>query len=65
MQKLIAKLSSAAGMVIGIVLVMWLVWMLGNVMFRASAAQDSIDRLGVCIIIAAALHAHLTTKNRS
>jgi hypothetical protein len=53
------------GMIALILAGLWAFWSFGGVVFAAVTPFNPIDRLSVCIIAAAILHAHFTTTKRS
>lgn len=58
------SIMAGIGMIALFMAILWAVWRFGGIIFQRVTPDQATDRLGVCIIVAAVLHAHFTTKRK-
>jgi uncharacterized membrane protein YgcG len=59
-----ANIMAGIGMIALIMAILWAVWRFGGLVFARITPDQATDRLGVCIIVAAIMHAYFTTTRR-
>jgi len=55
------NLMAGVGMIALIIAILWAIWRYAGALFARITPDQATDRLGVCIITAAILHAYFTT----
>jgi len=55
------NLMAGVGMIALFMAIFWAIWRFGGIVFQRVTPDQATDRLGVCIITAAILHAYFTT----
>ena len=63
-KKKTGDLFAGVGVIAIILLILWVIWTFGNVIFAKVIPDNPMDRLGAYIIGAAVLHAHFTTTKK-